>query len=438
MDIKKKFLELTSRTYPHGTEHELFDIIPQNLEMDDFGNLFIKIGESDVMFTSHFDTATRALTSVTHVFDGDTIKTDGKSILGADDKAGVVIMLNMIENEIPGLYYFFLGEEVGCVGSKKVSEAHSVEKLSYINKVISFDRRGTDSVITFQGGSRCASDEFAEALSVELNKNNPKFSYKTDPTGVYTDSAQFVKIYSECTNISVGYYNEHTFSENQDIDHLTQLAETCLKVDWNSLPSSRDFTKVEYDEYGYYGGYGFGYGAGYSSGVGGGSSNHSSNRGGNWSYISSRGKNDSCTSVNLWGDEDSYKTPSKLIHFYDDEFELVSSFTLNTSTQEIVSIDLSKDRVLHEESLIFDFLNEFSLMYDDMSWDGLTLTVRYVDKGPTRVTRKELSEFIPELDLVKYVSDRDQKRIIKTNYPWNNSEFGRDGEDDHKPYRSLI
>ncbi len=157
MNIKQKFIELTSRTYPHGTEHLLFDKMPQNLEMDDYGNLFLKIGESDVMFTSHLDTATNALTSINHVFDENIIKTDGKSILGADDKAGVVIMLNMIENNIPGLYYFFLGEEVGCVGSKKVSSDHSLEKIPYINKVISFDRRGTDSVITFQGGSRCAS-----------------------------------------------------------------------------------------------------------------------------------------------------------------------------------------------------------------------------------------------------------------------------------------
>ena len=235
MDIKKKFLELTSRTYPHGTEHMLFDLVPQNLDMDDFGNLFIKIGDSDTMFTSHFDTATSALTDINHVFEDNIIKTDGKSILGADDKAGVVIMFNMIKHEVPGLYYFFLGEEVGCVGSKEVSKKHMSEKLSYINKVISFDRRGTDSVITFQGGSRCASDEFAKALSAEFNKHESTFKYIPDPTGVYTDSAQFVKIYSECTNISVGYYNEHTFSEKQDIDHLIKLSEACLKVDWKSL-----------------------------------------------------------------------------------------------------------------------------------------------------------------------------------------------------------
>ena len=42
MNIKEKFLSLTTRTYPHGTEQDLFHLLPQNLELDDFGNLFIQ------------------------------------------------------------------------------------------------------------------------------------------------------------------------------------------------------------------------------------------------------------------------------------------------------------------------------------------------------------------------------------------------------------
>src|ERR1019366_3265993 len=118
INIKDKFLELTQRTYPHGTERDIFHLLePFDLQEDEFGNLFIKIGESDVLFTSHLDTATSASTSIKHVFEENIIKTDGFSILGADDKAGVTVMLYMIENQIPGLYYFFLGEEVGCIGS---------------------------------------------------------------------------------------------------------------------------------------------------------------------------------------------------------------------------------------------------------------------------------------------------------------------------------
>ena len=263
MNITKTFLKLTSRTYPHGTEGQLFPYLYTEipgLQSDEFGNLFIKIGESDAMFTSHLDTATSALTQVVHTFDGKLIKTDGKSILGADDKAGVVIMLNMIENNIPGLYYFFLGEEVGCVGSRKVANVQKDQKIEGINKVISFDRRGNDSVITFQSSQRCCSDVFGEALSKQLNLADDSFSYKNDPTGILTDSVQFIKIYSECTNISVGYRSEHTFSEQQDIEHLTKLAEACLLVDWENLPTQRDMTKKEYKSYGY-----TNYGTGYKS-----------------------------------------------------------------------------------------------------------------------------------------------------------------------------
>jgi len=273
MNIKETFLQLTSKTYPHGTEEQLFPIlynIVDNLQKDEFGNLFIKIGDSDVMFTSHLDTATSANTPVNHVFDGKIIKTDGKSILGADDKAGVTIMLYMIKNQIPGLYYFFLGEEVGCIGSKKVANVQKENKIEGINKVISFDRRGTNSVITFQSGKRCCSDNFGKSLSAQLNQAESSFIYQNDPTGILTDSVQFISIYPECTNISVGYQSEHTFSETQNIEHLEKLAEACLKVDWKSLPVERDPSKVEYKSYyGYpgwddwdddysYGSYGYG------------------------------------------------------------------------------------------------------------------------------------------------------------------------------------
>ena len=280
MNIKEKFLELTSRTYPHGTEKEVFSLLGDCLQEDEFGNLYIKIGESDVMFTSHLDTATSALTQVVHTFENNIIKTDGKSILGADDKAGVTIMLHMIENNIPGLYYFFLGEEVGCVGSKKVAEKQKTEKIPGINKVISFDRRGKNSVITYQSGQRCCSDKFGSALADELNKNEVSFSYKNDPTGLLTDSVQFIRIYSECTNISVGYNYEHTFNEQQDIEHLEKLAEACLKIDWQSLPVERDPSKTEYSWNNYYD-YDYNYGSSYNYGNYG-SSIHSGDYDSNW------------------------------------------------------------------------------------------------------------------------------------------------------------
>jgi hypothetical protein len=239
--IPEVFIKLTKNTYPYGTENIISDkmyklgLFPEGVDMDEHGNYFCKIGESRTIFACHLDTVSKVHEPVTHVIDGFKIKTDGTTTLGADDKAGVTILVWMMKNKIPGLYYFFIGEECGCIGSS--AAANSGDFKEY-DRIISFDRRGTTSIITHQSWSRCCSDVFADAFCDELNKSG--LSYVKDDSGVYTDSAEFVDLIPECTNVSVGYYKEHTFDENQDIEHLVKLADACLKVDWENLPTKRE------------------------------------------------------------------------------------------------------------------------------------------------------------------------------------------------------
>lgn len=381
MNIKDIFLQLTSRTYPHGTEQELYPILDSlvdGLQKDEFGNLFIKLGDSDVMFTSHLDTATSANTKVNHVIEGNIIKTDGKSILGADDKAGVTIMLYMIKNNIPGLYYFFLGEEVGCVGSKKVANVQKENKIDGINKVISFDRRGTNSVITYQSSRRCASDNFGKTLAAQLNQADSSFKYEIDPTGILTDSVQFISIYPECTNISVGYQSEHTFSETQNIEHLEKLAKACLLVDWKSLPVERDPSKTEYKSYGGYGSY-YGYDDWdddyyYGKGIG-------SSRWSGWrnTKFDSKPKTD-----NVW--------------FHDEEFNYVSKVEVEQYSNKVISVDLCKQRLTKEKLIIDSLLRSLELDFDYTTWDGMKLTVNFSDNTLNTCDRNELVSYLPELD----------------------------------------
>lgn len=366
MNIKETFLRLTNHTYPHGHEEKLFEFLPMDiLQKDKFGNLFIQIGESDVMFTSHLDTATSANTPVKHVFEGNIIKTDGKSILGADDKAGVTVMLYMISKNIPGLYYFFLGEEVGCVGSKKVSSEHSKEKIAGIKKVISFDRRGTGSIITHQASSRCCSDNFGKELAKLLNEAESTFDYKIDPTGVYTDSAQFVKIYPECTNISVGYYSEHTHMERQDISHLEKLAEACTKIDWVSLPVERDPSVVDYRYSSYYGD--------------------------DWDYGYSN-------SYRRNYNPGSYTPPPQKNTFWDKDYKKVSSYTLN-SEGLYTAVDIHMDRLKAEKDLINDLINSLEIEHKYTTWDGVTLSIINEEGFIEKLTRNDLIEYLFELDL---------------------------------------
>lgn len=254
MRITRKFLQLTKKTYPHGTESQLEKYLPEGYTKDQFDNYYIVVGDNpSTMFTCHLDTACSTQTKVNHVFKDNFITTDGHSVLSADDKAGMTVILYMIKNQVPGVYYFFVGEECGCIGSGKVARDWSNNPFAgQVTKVVSFDRRGTTSVITEQWGGICCSNEFAIELSKRLNSVESTFGYKPDPTGIYTDSAKFISLVPECTNISVGYYGEHGHSEKQDIEHLKKLCKAVCKIDWETLPVVRSFgISSLYDDYDY-------------------------------------------------------------------------------------------------------------------------------------------------------------------------------------------
>jgi len=268
-DVKATFLSLTTKTYPHFDdcrhEKEVLQFLPKDLKRDEVGNYYRIIGSDKptVMFTCHLDTADREQKTtklfqangrvseegysfrLTKTGSGDEhIYTDGSSILGADDKAGTAVMLYMMAHNVPGVYYFFIGEERGGIGSNALSSIYDrCDYLSDVKSCVSFDRRRTTSVITHQLGRQCCSNEFGQALCDEYNKSGLNLSL--DTTGVYTDSASLMEDIAECTNISVGYYNEHRGTEMQNMTYLIKLAEASVKVDWGNLPIKR---KVGYNE----------------------------------------------------------------------------------------------------------------------------------------------------------------------------------------------
>ena len=242
-DVRSTFLSLTTETYPHGHEEEVMKYLPvPGLQKDQWGNYYLVIGNSDTMFTCHTDTASRTKSKVrvlSYTENNDEIfVTDGTSILGADDKAGVTILLYMISHKIPGVYYFFIGEERGAIGSSKVAENFdTIQHLRGMKKCISFDRRNYFSVITSQLTQTCCSNVFAQSICDELNTNGMQM--RLDNTGVFTDSASFMDLIPECTNISVGYFSEHTHTEMQNISFLERLARATLGVNWNNLRIAR-------------------------------------------------------------------------------------------------------------------------------------------------------------------------------------------------------
>ena len=242
LDPRSTFLSLVTKTYPHGHEDEVLQFLPK-LDKDIVGNYYKIIGDNPTtMFTCHLDTADRKQ-AVTRLYsiqidDQEHSVTDGTTVLGSDDKSGTTVMLYMMAKNVPGLYYFFIGEERGGIGSRALADKYDeVDYLKNIKRCVSFDRRKTISVITAQAGGRCCSDEFGNALCEQYNSNG--LNLKIDPTGVFTDSASFIDDISECTNVSVGYLNEHTGKEIQNMDYLIDLCKASVNVNWDSLPTVR-------------------------------------------------------------------------------------------------------------------------------------------------------------------------------------------------------
>lgn len=190
------------------------------------------------LFVAHVDTV--HYVGGANVFDDTTPmwKAAGGQPLGADDGAGVSVLAALIRAGKAAYYIFTRGEESGGIGAKYLAR-EMYDVLEQFDRAIAFDRKDVFSVITHQGwNGRCCSDAFAEGLCTALNDQG--LMMMPDDGGVYTDTAEFVEFIPECTNISAGYYREHSKEEHLDTEYLQQLTAAAIALDWDALPTERD------------------------------------------------------------------------------------------------------------------------------------------------------------------------------------------------------
>lgn len=258
MDHQHSLIEMLRYRRPEGSATQRIFcekyLEPDFGEPDPYGN-YIKIinhpngGLPEICFTAHHDTV-HSVDGMQHVIvNGDTAYAVDSSCLGADCTTGVWLILGMIQAKVPGIYVIHAGEESGCVGSSALIKDHlsDITKYSWLQHtkaVISFDRKGEESIITHQMGSRTASDEFAISLADAIG-----LPMRPDNTGAYTDSNEYIEVVGECTNISVGYLNQHSKKETQDMFFAYYLLEHLVEADWSKLVFKREPGEVDPDDY---------------------------------------------------------------------------------------------------------------------------------------------------------------------------------------------
>lgn len=211
-----------------------------SIEQDMFGNLLITKGESGTYpcLAAHMDQVqhnhSKDFCCVTNgdVVFGYSAKSREQQGLGADDKNGIYVCLECLRTFDVLKVALFVGEEIGCKGSRAVD-------LGFFQDcrfIIEPDRmHGSDLITSMFCGGVC-SHEFIKAIGADA------FGY-TEEQGSITDVGELVErgVGISCLNLSCGYYNPHT---DEEFTVLSEL-ENCYLFVCNIINTCTDVYRFD-------------------------------------------------------------------------------------------------------------------------------------------------------------------------------------------------
>jgi tripeptide aminopeptidase len=157
--LLQTFLDLVRIDSPTGEEEAMAQEIARRLtalgaavQRDGYGNVIARLGDGGAepfLLSAHLDTVEPGR-GITPIVDGDTVRTDGSTVLGGDPKAGVAAILEALTSvraagaaHRPVELVFTRGEESGLLGSR-----HLDYRLLTARRGVVLDGEGAVSEIT--------------------------------------------------------------------------------------------------------------------------------------------------------------------------------------------------------------------------------------------------------------------------------------------------
>jgi hypothetical protein len=264
MELLKALYEIHS---PSGSEKKLKRFIKRwvanNIEgvvctWDNAGNVYFTKGESETypVVVAHLDQVQKkhskdfkAIIAEDIIFGYSPSEKEYQG-LGADDKNGLWIALKCLETFDVIKVAFFVGEEIGCVGSSKCD----MNFFADARFVVEPDRRGGNDLITEISCMDIASEAFLNSFDYA------SFGYKKT-SGLMTDVLELTErgVGVSCINMSCGYYNPHTdeeFTVISDLLNALDLVEHIITTCTDVYPHEATYSYG--GKYGKYYGYGYG------------------------------------------------------------------------------------------------------------------------------------------------------------------------------------
>lgn len=120
--------------------------------------------------------------------------------LGADDRAGVYAIIQLIKKGLRPTVIFTTDEERGALGAEKLIKDYP-EAITELKYIIELDRRGSNDCVFYD----CENPKFEEYIET--------FDFVT-AFGTFSDISIICPAWGIAgVNLSIGYINEHTYSE---------------------------------------------------------------------------------------------------------------------------------------------------------------------------------------------------------------------------------
>lgn len=174
----------------------------------------VAIGDIPIALIAHLDTVYK---TPPHNIYYDRVKNTvwGDNGLGADDRAGVFAILELIKRGYRPTIIFTTDEEVGCHGAEALVSAIP-EAPTAIKYIIQIDRHGSHDCVFYS----CHNYEFTNYIE------SFGFSFAR---GSFTDITIIGPAWGvACVNLSIGYYDEHSYAE---ILHPNEMYNTIIKIE---------------------------------------------------------------------------------------------------------------------------------------------------------------------------------------------------------------
>lgn len=271
--MRKQLIKLLSIHGTSGNEKPVRDYLKpiltemmDTVTIDSYGNLLAekKVGNGEgatVLLSAHMDTVKGVLKD-RKLLENNGVITSDKGALGADDRAGIAIIMEVLRN-IDKLSFegtikvaFSREEEIGCIGSGKIDK----DWYSDVDLAIVVDRKGNRDIVVgcFDAFCSTAVGTFFEDVSAMQNMN-----WKATEGGI-SDACTFSKNGINSVNLSAGYRHEHTDKEYVVIDDMRDTVALILQAlavinqfvhTFGEVPEENEWVK---NGYGYdYGSYGY-------------------------------------------------------------------------------------------------------------------------------------------------------------------------------------